>query len=332
MSLKIVIARPGWRIPGLPYVGLLAVAFVLAAVFPFVSAYIQSMFTEILIYAIFALSLNLLIGYSGLFSLGHAAYFGVAAYSFALLSTRAGMTDFWLLAVIGVSLSAVLSAFFGAIALRASGVQFLLVTLAIGQLLYSVATKWRTFTGGANGVPAIPFPDLGATSWLLDSRSYFYLVLAVFLVSFIVLYLVANSPFGHALRGIHADEGRMNALGYNTWLFKYIAIIIAGLFAGLAGVLYAPFAGLVGPMHLSVTTSSTVMLMVIIGSETVFAGPVLGAAIVILLEYVASVYMPGRWPLVLGAVFVLAVMFLRGGVSVHLLRLWNGVTRERRSA
>jgi branched-chain amino acid transport system permease protein len=140
-------------------------------------------------------------------------------------------------------------------------------------------------------------------------------------ICFFLLYRLVNSPFGYALQGIRDDEKKMQSLGYNTWLHKYIAFIIAGIFAAVAGVLFSYFLVVVGPSQLSITTSTMALLMVIIGSTQVFWGPVAGSIVVILLEYIASITIPERWPLILGAIFVIAVMFLRDGIGVSLIRL-----------
>lgn len=292
---------------------------------PFISPDLRSMITKVLIFGIFALSLNLLFGYAGLFSLGHAAFFGVGAYTTAILMVNYGIGSFWLLIAAGLLAATICAAFLGIIALRVSGVYFLLVTLAIGQLLYSIALKWRTVTGGINGLVGITYPDIGIPWFTMTATSFYYLVLILFVVCLFLLYRVAKSPFGRALQGIRGDERRMQCLGYNTWLYKYIAFVVGGLFAGIAGVMFSFQSGIVAPGSLGVLTSTTVMLMVIIGSDRVFWGPVLGAALVVFLEHYSSIYVAARWPMILGSVFILSVMFLRGGVSIHLVRLWKKV-------
>ena len=299
-----------------PYVAVAAVFMILHAV---VNTYLQSMLTHILLYGIFALSLNLLYGQSGMFSLGHAAYFGVGSYAVAILSTRYGVGELFTYVGIGIVAGALLALFLGLLAVRVTGVYFLLVTLAFGQLLYSLAVKWTGFTGGANGIPGIAFPRIAWAGSPVTSQAFFFVALAFFLVVWVVLKRVTDSPFGQALSGIKRDEVRMRALGYNTWLFKYLSFAVAGAVAGLAGALYAPFAGTVAPQHLGLTTSSLVMLMVIIGGRRFFLGPLIGAAIVLALQYLVSINMPQRWPLVLGAVFVVAVFVLTGDLG-HLLR------------
>ena len=312
-----------------PYIacGLILIVLPLA-----VPAYLQSMLTKVLIFAIFAMSLNLIWGYTGLISLGHAAFFGVAAYTTALLIMRYGIESFWISAPCGILMAGLIAAFFGIIALRVSGIYFLLVTLALGQLLYYIAVAWRPVTRGTDGIIGIPRPDLGIPWLTWNATSFYFFVLVIFVICFILLHRVANSPFGLALQGIREDEPRMRCLGYNTWLYKYVAFIVAGMFAGVAGILFAHFFGAIVPMHASVTNSTIVLLMVILGGTRVIFGPAIGAAVVVLLEYFASIYVPARWPLILGAVFVIAVMFLRGGISPYLVRLWRRMSYQYGSA
>ena len=288
-----------------------------------VPLYLQSMLTKVLIFAIFALSLNLIWGYTGLISLGHAAFFGVAAYGTAILVTSYGIESFWVSAPLGILMAGLVAAVFGAIALRVSGIYFLLVTLALGQLVYYIAIAWRSVTGGTDGVIGIPRPDLGIPWFTWNATSFYFFVLLALVVCFFLLYRLVNSPFGYALQGIREDESRMRCLGYNTWLYKYIAFIIAGMFAGVSGILFGHFFGAVAPSHTSVITSTLVLLMVIVGGTRVIFGPVIGAAVVVLLEYFASLYTPARWPLILGAIFVIAVMFLRGGIGLYIVRFWK---------
>jgi branched-chain amino acid transport system permease protein len=285
--------------------------------------YLQSMMTRIVIFAIFALSLNLLWGYGGLISLGHATFFGVGAYLSAIVIVRVGIGSFWVPAIIAVLSAGVMAAVYGVIALRVRGLYFLLVTLALGQLMFYVADRWRSLTGGSNGIIGIPYPELGIPGLTLDSISYYYFVLLIAIVCYVLLYRIVHSPFGQALQGIRDDEKKMQSLGYNTWLHKYIAYVLAGMFAAVAGVLFSYFLVVVAPPQLSIETSTMAILMVIIGSTRVFWGPVAGAVVVILLNSFASVYIPQRWPLLLGAVFVIAVMFMKDGIAVSLLRFYG---------
>jgi branched-chain amino acid transport system permease protein len=292
----------------------------------FVSAYIQSMVIKILVFGIFALSLNILWGYTGLFSLGHAAYFGVAGYTSGILLVNLGIKNFWITAPAGVLTAVVFAAILAVPALRMSGAYFLMVTLAMGELIFSVAEKWRSVTYGGDGLVGIPLPNLHL-GFTMNNLYFYYLVFTFFIVCSFLIYRIVNSPFGDALQGVRENEARMRSLGYNTWLYKYIAFVIGGLFAGVAGVLFGHFTGIMAPGHIGIMTSTLVMLMVILGGSSIIFGPVLGAAIVLILEHVASIYAPERWPLILGMVFVMAVMFLRGGISLHLLKLWRKLGR-----
>lgn len=295
----------------------------LIALLSFVSDYLKYVLAKILIYAVFAMSLDLLYGYTGLLSLGHAAFFGVGGYTAGILTIRYGIHSFWLVAPASVLMVMLVAAFFGFIALKTKGLIFLFITLALGQLTENVAQKWRTMTGGSNGLVGIPHPDLGLPVFNTGETSCYILVVIVFVFSLLLMYRLTRSPFGEAMQGIRDDEGRMAQLGYNTWLHQYLVYIIGGLFAGIAGILFGHLNGFISPVHLGVTTSAMALLMVIMGGKSTVFGPVLGAAAVTLLELVSSVYVPERWPMILGSVFVLVVMFFRGGMITYLIGLWN---------
>jgi branched-chain amino acid transport system permease protein len=314
--------KRSWRERLAPWVTYLSVVIMLALLFPMVPAYAKTMMTQILIFGIFSMSLNLLIGYTGLFSLGHAALFGAGGYTSAILIIHFGVTNFWLAAIAGILAATVTAAIFGVIVLRVTGIYFLFITLALGELLGGVALKWDSLTGGTSGLIGIGYPDLGVPV-PINEVSFFYLVLIILIICSFLLYRFVHSPFGCALQGIREDERLMQHLGYNTWLFKYITFIIAGAFAGVAGVLFGYFINILVPTYLTVTMSTTVALMVIIGSSSTIFGPILGAAIILFLQYYASVFSPERWPLILGSAFVITVIFLPGGVGIYLPRLWN---------
>jgi branched-chain amino acid transport system permease protein len=155
------------------------------------------------------------------------------------------------------------------------------------------------------------------------------MIFVIFVICIFLIYRLIKSPFGEALQGIRENDTRMRALGYNTWLYRYIAFILAGLFAGVAGVLFASLNGLMSPTHVDVGTSTIAMLMVVIGSTSIVFGPLLGAVIVMVIQYLTMIYAPERWPLILGAVFILSVMFLPDGLSVYLLDFWRKITHGR---
>jgi len=299
---------------------------VILLIFPFLlSPYLQSMMTKVFIFAIFAMSLDVIFGYTGLISLCHAAFFGVGGYTCGILIVRYGIESFWIVAPCGILMAGLIAAVFGIVALRVSGTYFLLVTFALGELLFSVATKWTSMTGGSYGLPGIPPPDLGLQWFNWNATSFYYFAFLVLIICLFLLYQLIHSPFGHALQGIREHEARMECLGYNVLAYKYIAFIVSGMFAGVAGVLFGYFNGLIGPMHLGIMTSALVMLMVIIGSAGTLLGPIIGAAVIIFVEHFAAIYTPERWPLILGAVFIISVKYFRAGIGVHVLRFWKKV-------
>jgi len=293
---------------------------------PFLPIYLQSLMTKVLIFAIFAMSLDVILGYTGLFSLGHAAYFGVAGYVTAILTVQYGIKNFWLTMPASILMATVVAAIFGIVALRVSGIYFLLVTFALGQLLFSVAIKWYSVAGGSDGLAGIPRPDLGLPWLTWGTTTFYYFVFLSFIICFFLLYKFLNSTFGHALQGIRESEPRMLSLGYNTWFLKYVAFIVAGLFAGVAGMLFTHFNGYVAPQYLGVQTSGLAMFMVIIGGVGTLSGPFIGAVVIVLVEFFAGIYFHQRWPLILGAVFVVSIMYFRAGIGGHLLGLWKKVS------
>jgi branched-chain amino acid transport system permease protein len=305
-----------------PYIIAGIIFIVLPPLFP---TYIHSLLTKILIFAIFAMSLDIIMGYIGLPSLGHAAFFGVAGYTVSILLVMHGIENFWLIALLGILMAVLAAAILGIIALRVSGLYFLLVTFAIGMLIYSMALKWAWLTRGYEGIIVTAYPDLGFSWFTWNTTNYYYFIFIFFVICFLLMRRLVNSPFGHALQGIRENEPRMRALGYNTWLYKYIAFIIAGLFAGAAGVLFPYYAKVMMPFSVGVSASTLVMLICIIGGLGTLWGPVIGAVVIILAEYLSSIYFPERWPLILGGVFVITVMFVRGGIAPHLQNLWNRV-------
>ncbi len=296
---------------------LLLAAGALAVAYPFVvRRYYVTLAEDILIYALFAMSLDLLLGYTGLTSFGHAAYFGLGAYLLAYITTHFGISNL-LVTVPAVMLGTALAALaIGFFALRTRGIYFLMVTLAFGQMLFSVAINWSVVTGGSDGLAGVPRPslDLGLWSLTLGSReSFFLLVVAVFAAAWWLLHRLVNSPFGWALRGIRENEGRMRALGYNTFRYKMAAFVVGGAFAGLAGLLLAHSAAIASPENLYWTTSGQVMIMLIVGGSGTLSGPILGAAAVRLLRnYISSA--TDRWETMMGVVFILFVVFAPSGL------------------
>jgi branched-chain amino acid transport system permease protein len=283
-----------------------------------------SLLTKILIFGLLAISLDLLVGFTGLWAFGHAALFGLSAYTTGILTVHYNITSFWLAAPAGILMAMVAAGIFGVIALRASAIYFLLLTLALGQLVFEIFNtsygRLGELTGGSDGLIGIPYPGLGIS---FSTTSYYYFVLVFFIICAFILYFIINSPFGYSLQGIRENETRMRCLGYNTWLFKYLSFILAGLFAGVAGVLYVHFNGFISPEGVGFSATGALWLMLIIGGMGTLWGGIVGSAVILGLQYYSGVFTPERWPLILGACMVAVIMFYRGGIMPHLTRLWK---------
>ena len=303
-----------------PYIGV-GLALILLPLF--LSPYLLYLAAKILILAIFAMGLNLILGYTGLVSMGHAAFFGTAVYAGAFLTVHYGIESFWLVALLGISAAVFMAALFGLFIVHLSGAYFLLITLGLSQLLFSIAWKWRALTGGDDGLPGISRPDLGLPLSMGNDTYFYYFVFLIFVGCFWLLYRLTDSPFGHALIGIRENESRMKILGYHPWRYKYVSFIIGGGFGGVAGVLYAYLIGIAYPGDIGLMSSVMVLFMVILGSPGTLACPLIGATLLTTMEYVVSTLTPERWPLILGAVFVLVAMYFRGGIGIYLIRYWR---------
>ena len=285
-----------------------------AYIVPHSGSFVILLATRAMAFAILAMSLDILLGYTGLASMGQAAYFGVGAYLTAVLATKFhfGMGwDFWLVVVLGTLIGAALAALFGLFAIRAGGVYFLMITLALGQCVWGLAYRWNSLTGGDNGINITGRPNFGLD--LSNDTTFFYLVFAFFAASMVLMYVLVRSPFGRSLAGIRERELRMQILGYNTWLHKYIAFVIAGGFGGLGGVLWAHTNGHVSPETVVLTTSVDALLMVVLGGAGTLVGGALGSAIVFGLREYLSTLVPW-WQYVLGGVYVLTILYLPTGL------------------
>jgi len=285
-----------------------------ALLIPQSGSFIVLLATRAMAFCILAMSVDILLGYTGLSSLGQAAYFGVGAYLTAVLATRYqfGMGwDFWIVVLLGMLIGAVLAALFGLFAIRASGVYFLMITLALGQCVWGLAYRWNSLTGGDNGMTIAGRPRFGLD--LSNDVTFFYLVFGFFAASMAAMYVLVRSPFGRSLVGIRERELRMQVLGYNTWLHKYVAFIIAGAFGGLAGVLWAHTNGQVSPETLVLTTSVDALLMVVLGGAGTLIGAPIGAAIIFGMREYLSTLVPW-WQYALGAFYVLTILYLPSGL------------------
>ena len=310
----------------------LGVLFLLLAIAPlFLPTYIVSLLSQALIFGILAMSLDVLVGFTGLASLGHASFMGVGAYTVAILVTEKG-AGFWTSLGAALLVAAIIAAVFGLLALRATGVYFLMITLALAMMVWGVAYRWYRLTKGDNGITGIPRPELGLSLPMEVETNFFYLALSAFVIVFVLLYVLVRSPFGYSLIGIKDSESRMQAMGYNTWLHKYAAYVLAGTFGGLSGALWAYFNGFVSPPDIELMVSVEALLMVILGGTGSLIGPFLGAVILVFMKNYLSIYV-GRWLMILGATYILTVLFIPkgiyGGVGGFFQGLWG--LRQRRS-
>ena len=303
---------------------LLAILGILPQIVP---AYYTGILVRIMILIIFAMSINILMGYVGLTPLGQAAYFGFSGYTVALLNLEIfqGAHPFLELGA-GIIASLLCAALLGLIIVRAKGVYFMMVTLAIGEMFWGLAVKWQHFTGGADGLPGILRPQFNFLPfWDLSSETgFFYFVFILFCLSCLFIYLLLISPFGLTLLGIKENESRMEVLGFNIWLHKYIAFVIAGAFAGLAGILDVYYYQFVSPEILGVGNSIGALLAVILGGSGTMFGPIIGSALYISLEQFISGYTQ-RWVMIMGLLFILIVLFAPMGLSRLLSTFWSSI-------
>jgi branched-chain amino acid transport system ATP-binding protein len=309
-------ARRGARARG--RLALVAGVTVLAALAipPFLPPYWLSILILGVIFAVLALSLNLLMGYTGLDSLGQAAFFGSAAYVLGILTARQGVR--WdVAAVVGLVAATGVAAVFGLVAVRLKGLYFLLITVALGQVLWGAALRWGTVTGGWNGLRGVTRP----VEALARALPYYYFALVVLAIVAAAVWLIVRSPFGLVLRSIRERELRSSTLGYRTFVHKYLAFVIAGFIAALAGILSATYNSFVSPRDLSLELSFDAMLMVILGGTGTLVGPIIGALVVTALRYLLSVYIADYWLIVLGLVFIAATIWLPDGLVGVALRV-----------
>ena len=279
------------------------------------------------IFAIFAMSLDILMGYGGLPSLGHAAFFGLAAYGVGIAMVKLAL-PWWQAVLVGLIASASFGAVFGLIALRTRGLYFLLITLALGQLLWGAANRWASMTGGFNGLPGIRRP----AEWLLSTTNFYYVALAVLVVLAFAMNRLVESPFGLALRALSDSESRLEALGYHVWLYKYLAFILTGVLAGTAGAMNVLYNGFVSPRDLSIAMSAEGILMVTLGGTGTLWGPLIGAVIVVALRNILSIYFD-HWLIMLGAFFIFVVLLAPDGlIGWFRPRKGEGTARQGDSA
>ncbi|NIO41815.1 MAG: branched-chain amino acid ABC transporter permease [Burkholderiales bacterium] len=301
-----------------------SVVLLLLLAFPLLSDrfYVQFV-SKILIMAIFAGSLNLLVGYTGLVSLGHAAFFGIAGYILALYSPHTGAAGFWSSLFLSVSGAAVLALLIGTLVLRTSGIFFIMATLAFAEMLFFLFHD-TSVAGGSDGIYIQARPVLSMAGWqpldLADYVHFYYLVLFFALSLAALVRALLRSPFGHVIIGIRLNEQRMGSLGFDTFRYKLVCFVIAGALAGLAGYLSAVQFGVVNPEMLGWHLSGSVLMMVILGGMGTLMGPVLGAFSLMMLEDVFQ-SVTKHWQLLTGMVVILVALYLPRGLAA-LLPKW----------
>jgi len=267
--------------------------------------------SEIWIFAIFGLGLNLLLGYTGLLSFGQSTFFGSAAYVAGWLLKHYGINTLLALGV-GVGVGAISAAVVGYLCVQRSGLYFIMLTFALNQLFYFTAYQWTSVTGGEDGMPGVPRPAMLGIDFQ-DPMIFYGFVSLLFLVTLYLMKRIVESPLGRILQAIRENEVRAEAVGYNVPRFKLLAFVIGGAFSGLAGVLYAMLFGIVPLEAISFVFSGNVVFATLIGGAGSLYGPVIGSFVFIWLsESMSTVW--ARWPLLLGVAFVIVVLFLRGGI------------------
>ncbi|MFN2459410.1 MAG: branched-chain amino acid ABC transporter permease, partial [Candidatus Velthaea sp.] len=264
------------------------------------------------IYAMVAMSLDLLVGFTGLVNFSQAAFFGTGAYAAAIGATRFHITGFLPTLALGALAAIVTAAFFGLIALRAENVGFIIITIALNQIVWGLAYQWVSVSGGDNGITGITRPPVGPFD-VSANTGYYYVCFVMFAITLGVLLAVVRSPFGLVLRGVRETPRRMRALGYNVWLYRYLALLVAAAFAGMAGVLFAWYNQFVGPGDLALDLSTQFLIIVILGGIGTLYGQLLGAFIVVFLSNGLSA-VTQRWELILGAIYFIIVMYAPDGL------------------
>ncbi|HEX9435222.1 MAG TPA: branched-chain amino acid ABC transporter permease [Burkholderiales bacterium] len=294
---------------------------IVGALVPFaVPQYALTVIVAALIFGLFAMSLDLMVGYCRLFSFGHAAAYGLGAYSAGLI-----LIHWKLPLLIGIALAVGITVLVAIpiawICTRSTGVSFAMLTLAFAQLGYAMLFRFRDFTGGSDGIAGIPRPPGPfGMDWFQARNGYYFLVLGCLLGSYLLCRAIVRSPFGAVLAGIRENEAKTVALGYNTRAYKITTVVLSYGFGGLAGALYAGFAGYASPELFFWLTSGHVLVMVVVGGAGTLVGPILGAVFFVFLEHQLS-QVTDLWPLAFGAIFMAFVLLAPQGIWGFLARV-----------
>jgi branched-chain amino acid transport system permease protein len=274
--------------------------------------------SQILIYALLAVSLNLLLGYGGMVSLGHASFLGLTSYA-AVLLLNAGFGQLFS-ALFAIVFSTACGALFGLLALRASGIGFLMITLALGQIVWGIAYRANTITEGDNGIRFAARPRPFGID-ISGAPNFYWFTLIVFAIALFFIWRLTRSPFGAALQGARDQPRRMRMLGHNVWLIQWLAFVLASFWGSVAGLLYVYYNLFISPHAISLQQSAEVLLMSILGGASTFTGPIVGAIIITLVKNLVSSYVD-RWNTLLGAIFVIVILFMPFGLVPGVKQLW----------
>ena len=304
----------------------IAAAFVALVTLPhwMPGVYYVNVSSQILFYAIFALGLNILAGYGGLVSLGHAGLLGVSAYATGYMLQHGFGHPVAILTALVAGLAAM--AVYAVLSLRASGIGFIMITLALGEIIWGLAYRWISITGGDNGINLHSRPEPFGIS-LMSSVAFYYLSLIVFVFAFAAVAIFVRSPLGAALMGTRDQPRRMNALGYHVWAIRFWASMFSGLLTAISAILFVYYNQFISPQAIDLTASAEVLLMVISGGAGTLLGPIVGAALVVIVKSVVSGFIT-RWNMLLGFIFVAIVIFMPEGLVPGTARLWRAAIRR----
>ncbi|EFK06016.1 amino acid or sugar ABC transport system, permease protein [delta proteobacterium NaphS2] len=296
---------------------LLLVGIILFLTFPlFVSRFYVYLTTVILIYGLFATSLNLVLGYGGIFQFNHAVFFGMGAYGAALVITRSDLSP-WIGFLVGPLVSALMSLIIGLICIRLSKLYFGMLQISLGSLIWAVVYRWYGFTGGDDGIHGIPMPDI-----ISSSTNTYYFTLFIVSLAFFTIYKIIKSPFGSVIQGIRDNPIRSKMIGVDVPRHQLVAIVFSGFFAGIAGVLFVIVENAVFPDMLFWTLSLEAMIMCLLGGMYTFMGPIFGAMVIVLLRTSISTFTV-YWGLFLGIILMFIIFFLPDGVLGHFQKVMD---------
>ncbi len=286
---------------------ILLVLIIAAFVAPLVlGAYSILVLSEIFVIALFALSLNLVLGYGNMLQFHQAAFFGVSAYGYSLFVLHGG--SFIAGAILGPIIAALLGTIMGLVLVRLSGIYFGMLTIALGQLVWAIVFKWYSFTGGGNGIPFVPLPN-----FLSTSIERYEATLIIFLISAFILYKIINSPFGLLLRATGKNDTRAESIGANTKAIKLTGLVLSSFFAGISGISYVIYSQSVSPDILYWKESAEILVACLVGGIYTFSGPIIGAAVIVLVTTVASQYTE-HIAFILGIILLITVLFMPDGI------------------